>query len=175
MKKLILIFAFIITLPFINKANDLDQIRRDYITAIENSEKADKLCTQLEKIKNPSALEMAYLGSVQAIKAKHAWNPVNKMSYLGKGFEIINQAVAKDPNNLEVRFLRFSLQYYVPAFLGYSKNLITDKNKIVHIIKTTEPIKLNIEKKILQNMIVFMVDSKKCTEQELDILKKVLS
>ena len=175
MRNILISITFIILLPFTLKADYLDQVRKDYIAAIENSDKADKLCTQLEKIKNPTALEMAYLGSVQAIKAKHAWNPVNKMSYLGKGFDTINSAVAKDPNNLEVRFLRFSLQYYVPAFLGYSKNLMTDKNKIVNIIKTTEPINLDIEKKILKDMIGFMVDSKKCTPQEIDVLKKVLS
>jgi hypothetical protein len=173
--KNIIIVAFFFLIPFTLKADHMDQVRRDYIAAIENSDKADKLCTQLEKIKSPSALEMAYLGSVQAIRAKHAWNPVNKMSYLGKGFDIINNAVAKDPNNLEVRFLRFSLQYYVPSFLGYSKNITTDKNKIVNIIKNTEPINLDIEKEILKNMIGFMIDSKKCTNQEIEILKKVLS
>jgi len=174
MKNIIIAITFAFLLPFTLKANNMDQVRRDYIAAIESSEKANKLCAQLEKIKNPSSLEMAYLGSVQAIMAKHTWNPVNKMSYLGKGFDMINNAVTKDPNNLEVRFLRFSLQYYVPSFLGYSKNLMTDKNKIVNIIKTTEPVNLDIEKKILKDMIGFMVDSKKCTPQEIEVLKRVL-
>jgi hypothetical protein len=51
---------------------------------------------------------------------------------------------------------------------------MTDKNKIVNIIKTTEPVNLDIEKKILKDMIGFMVDSKKCTPQEIEVLKRVL-
>jgi hypothetical protein len=153
----------------------MDQIREDYIASINDSGKADKLCNQLEDIKNPSAVIMAYLGSVQAIKAKHAWNPVSKMSYLSKGFETINKAVAKDPNQLEVRFLRFSLQYYVPSFLGYNKSLMDDKNKILSILKNTHNSKLDVNGEILKNMVNFMIDSKKCNAQEIAVLKKVLA
>ncbi|MFC5284099.1 hypothetical protein [Pedobacter alpinus] len=156
-------------------ARDMDQIRKDYIEAIADSDVADKLCQRLEDIKNPDALMLAYLGSVQAIKGKHAWNPVNKMSYLKQGFATIDKAVAKDGNQLEVRFLRFSLQYYVPSFLGYSKNLINDKNKIVSILRTTEPTALKVDKEILKNMVNFMIDSKKCNNQEIAVLKKILA
>lgn len=174
MKNLFVILLITLSSTLFAQANNLDQIREDYIASITDSEKADKLCDQLEDVKNPSAVIMAYLGSVQAIKAKHAWNPVSKMSYLSKGFETINKAVAKDPNQLEVRFLRFSLQYYVPSFLGYSKNLINDKNMIVSILKNSHVSKLDVNGEILKNMVNFMIVSKKCSAQEISILKKVL-
>jgi hypothetical protein len=174
MKNLILILFITISSFSFAQAANLEQIREDYIAAIGNSDKADKLCDQLEGIKNPSALIMAYLGSVQAIKAKHAWNPVNKMSYLKQGFNTIDKAVEKDPNQLEVRFLRFSLQFYVPSFLGYSKNLINDKNKIVSILKNSSNTKLDVDGEILKNMVNFMIDSKKCNAQEVAVLKRVL-
>lgn len=156
-------------------ATDLKKIREDYIASINDSDKADVLCSQLKAIKDPDALIMAYLGSAQAIKAKHAWNPVNKMSYLKQGFNTINQAVAKDPNHLEVRFLRFSLQFYVPAFLGYSKNLDADKDKIITLLQNQKNANLNIDKKIIKDMVNFMIDSKKCDAQEIAILRKVLA
>jgi hypothetical protein len=43
----------------------------------------------------------------------------------------LSKAIAADPANPEIRFLRFSIQYYVPAFLGFSKNLDEDKKVIV--------------------------------------------
>lgn len=175
MKTLFVCAIFLIASFMQVSAKDINQIRKDYINAINNSEVADKLCKHLQEIKNPDALMLAYLGSVQAIKGKHAWNPVNKMSYLKQGFATIDKAVVKDANQLEVRFLRFSLQYYVPAFLGYSKNLIADKNKIVSILKTTDPNALKVDKEILKNMVNFMIDSKKCNSQEIAILKKVLA
>lgn len=174
----ILLLGIFITIFNINAmaaAPDLKKIREDYIASISNSEKADALCSQLQSIKNPDAIILAYLGSAQAIKAKHAWNPVNKMSYLKQGFNTINKAVSKDPNQLEVRFLRFSLQFYVPGFLGYSKNIETDKDKIISLLQNEKNSNLNIDKKILKDMVNFMIDSKKCDAQEIAVLRKVLA
>lgn len=156
-------------------AIDIAQLRKDYITSISDSDKADELYKKLVAIKNPDALTLAYLGSVEAIKGKHAWNPVNKLSYLKKGFATIDKAVAKDPSHLEVRFLRFSLQYYVPDFLGYSKNLLADKDKIVSILKKNTSRELKVDKEILKNMVNFMIDSKKCNAQEIAVLKNALT
>ena len=157
------------------KANDIKKIREDYVAAITSSNKANDLCVELSSIKNPDALILAYLGSAQAIKAKHAWNPLSKMSYLKEGFNTINKAVSKDPNQLEVRFLRFSLQFYVPDFLGYSKNIETDKDKIIDLLRKKEVATLKLDKKILKDMVKFMIDSKKCNEQEIAILRKALT
>ncbi|MBU0695439.1 MAG: hypothetical protein KKE39_02780 [Bacteroidetes bacterium] len=172
MKLLVTIILF--TLQITNlKAYDIKQIRADYVSAINDSEKADQLCNHLENIKNPDPLILAYLGSAQAIKAKHAWNPVSKLSYIKKGFSTINEAVSKAPENLEVRFLRFSLSFYVPSFLGYSKNLTIDKNKIIDLLSKQSLIKLDVDKTILKNMVYFMIDSKLCSTQEIAVLKRV--
>lgn len=157
------------------KAMDIHQLRKDYIVSVADSEKADQLYKQLKAVKNPDALTLAYLGSVEAIQGKHAWNPVNKLSYLKQGFATIDKAVIKDPNQLEVRFLRFSLQYYVPAFLGYSKNLLADKDKIIALIKNTSAADLKMDKEVFRNIVNFMIDSKKCNAQEIAVLKKALT
>lgn len=169
------LFIIIFNINAMATAPDLKKIREDYIASIGDSEKADALCSQLKSIKNPDALILAYLGSAQAIKAKHAWNPVNKMSYLKQGFTTINLAVNKDPNHLEVRFLRFSLQYYVPTFLGYSKNIDSDKDKIITLLQNQKNANLNIDKKIIKDMVNFMIDSKRCDAQEIAILRKVIT
>ncbi len=174
MKSLIVVILLIGGTVAKSLAIDLQQIRKDYIESVNSSDKADALCKQLENVKNPDAIILGYLGSVQAIKAKHAWNPVNKMAYLKKGFATIDKAIAKDANQLEVRFLRFSLQYYVPDFLGYSKNLITDKNKIVHILKAHQPGSVKLDNDVLKSIVKFMIYSKKCTDDEVNMLKKFL-
>lgn len=173
-----IIFSLFILISGFNAmatAPDLKKIREDYIASISDSKKADALCNQLQSIKNPDALILAYLGSAQAIKAKHAWNPVNKIGFLKQGFNTINQAVIKEPGNLEVRFLRFSLQFYVPSFLGYSKNIDADKDKIISLLQNQKSANMNIDKKIIKDMVNFMIDSKKCDAQEITILRKVLA
>ncbi|MBD3750609.1 MAG: hypothetical protein IE931_14065 [Sphingobacteriales bacterium] len=173
MKILIMGILFSLFTSNFTKVYDIKKIREDYITAINSSDKTDELYSQLSAIKSPEPILLAYLGSVQALKAKHAWNPVSKLSYLKQGFKTINAAVAKAPNEIEVRFLRYSLEYYVPSFLGFSKNLHSDKVKIIELLQKQHPIKLDIDKTILKNMIYFMVHSDECTPEELAILKKI--
>ncbi len=171
-----LLFSLIVFFTFQHsKAYDIAQIRKDYIAAVNDSDKADDLYHELAAIKNPDALILAYLGSAQAIKAKHSWNPISKVSYLKKGFNIINKAVKKDPDQLEVRFLRFSLQYYVPSFLGFSEHLEADKNKIIDLLRTHDAAALHLDKSILKNMANFMIDSKTCSQQEMIVLKKYIA
>ncbi len=174
MKTIITIIFFIGSFYQV-KAIDINQLRKDYILSVEDSDKADELYKKLTSIKNPNALTLAYLGSVEAIKGKHAWNPVNKLSYLKQGFATIDKAVVKDANQLEVRFLRFSLQYYVPAFLGYSKNLMVDKDRIVALVKNDNATDANMDKTVFRTIVNFMIESKKCNDQEIAILKKALS
>ena len=63
--------------------------------------------------------------------AKHAMNPLNKYSYFKKGRNSLENAVKKDPKNLEIRFMRYISQSESPAFLGYNKDLYADKNFIL--------------------------------------------
>ena len=59
--------------------------------------------------------------------AKHAMNPLSKYSYFNKGKKALDEAVNKEPNNLEIRFMRYISQEQTPAFLGYNKYLKSDK------------------------------------------------
>ena len=154
-------------------AYDLNKIRKDYYLAVEDSKKSEELYTYLSSIKNPDAIILAYLGSAQAIRAKHSWNPYNKVSYLKEGFKKLDAAVKKDPDHLEVRFLRFTLEHYVPDFLGYSKNLVADKDKIIHLLTNKDTGSLSGQKAILQNMINFLIESKECSAKEIGILQKL--
>ncbi|WP_017259758.1 hypothetical protein [Pedobacter arcticus] len=172
--KIILTIIFFIGSFYQSKAIDINQLRKDYILSVDDSDKADELYKKLKAVKNPDALILAYLGSVEAIQGKHAWNPVNKLSYLKKGFATIDKAVAKDPNQLEVRFLRFSLQYYVPAFLGYSKNLTVDKDRIVALVKSNHTSETKMDKSVFNTIVNFMIDSEKCNAQEIAVLRKAL-
>ena len=171
-------FAFLFLIPFllskIVMAYDIEKIRINYIKAVNDSKKSEKFYKELSVIAKPDALILAYLGSAQAIRAKHAWNPVNKMSYLKQGSKTLDAAVNTAPNNLEVRFLRFSLEHFLPPFLGYSKHLETDKDKILELLEHKNMaaiIKGNT--KILKNIINFMIESKRCSPTEVDTLNKL--
>lgn len=162
-----------ILIPSVLFADELPQLRKDYYASINNEKAAEKFYNSL-KNKNPTdPLTMAYYGSAQAIRAKHAFNPYNKIAHLKSGLKTLEAAVKKDPDNLEIRFLRFSLEHYIPAFLGYSKHLETDKKKIISLVKLKQY--NSKDKDLLNNLFKFMKETKRCSAAEIAILDEALA
>lgn len=69
---------------------------------------------------------MAYLGALETIWAKYVGNPFSKLSTFNKGKEKLEKAVKNAPDNLEIRYLRLSVQKNAPSILGYDKAIKTD-------------------------------------------------
>ncbi len=63
--------------------------------------------------------------------AKHAGNPLSKYSNFNKGKKLLENAVKRDPKNLEIRFMRYLCQEKTPKFLGYNKDLEADKKFVL--------------------------------------------
>jgi len=159
---------FFLFLPFSVLANDLPQIRKEYYAAVNNAKASEKLYDELRAKGSSDPLVMAYYGSAQALRARHAFNPYHKLAYLKSGFRTLESAVIKSPDNLEIRFLRFSLEHYIPSFLGYSKHLESDKKKIVELAKRKEF--GTMDRALLLNMLSFLKETKRYSNQEIAIL-----
>ncbi len=61
---------------------------------------------------------MCYLGSAISRMATTTWNPIKKMSYVNKGTGLMDKAVRKAPDNVDVRMARGKTSLAMPAFLG---------------------------------------------------------
>tara|TARA_B100000900_G_scaffold92981_1_gene76254 strand:+ start:1778 stop:2185 length:408 start_codon:yes stop_codon:yes gene_type:complete len=68
----------------------------------------------------------AYSGAALILKAKYANSPISKISFFRKGRKKLDDIIDKNPNFVEYRWLRYSLQKNAPVFLNYNKNLIKD-------------------------------------------------
>jgi len=167
------LLLIIAALPFnMLQAYDLKQLRLEFYAAVKDETAAESLYTRLKKEKSPDPLLQAYFGSVEALRAKHSFNPYNKIAYLKRGSQTLGKAVTRSPDNLEIRFLRFSLEHYVPAFLGYSKNLAADREKIVDLIRKQQT--GGLTNGLLQNIAAFMKESGRCSAKEILILERTL-
>lgn len=95
----------------------LSTLRKNY----EASSKSEKVCNEmLKQIPSEcSVTALGYKGALTMMKASYAWLPMDKLSYFNKGKDLLEQAIKKDPNNIELRYIRFSVQQSVPAMLGY--------------------------------------------------------
>ncbi len=111
-----------------------------------NSTSSEKACKDLIKQLEPyneknNPLLLGYRGGATMLMAKHVINPFSKLSYFKKGKGMLEQAIQADNKNVELRFLRYTIQTNVPSFLGYNGQLAKDKqflNQSVAGVKDNE-------------------------------------
>ncbi len=135
MKKLFVLYI-LLSANLIWANNDVETLRKIFIIASEDANKAKALYHYFEKketISEPT--ELAYKGATIALMAKFSNGLYTKLSYINKSLDIINQAVKSDPSNFEIRYLRFSVERNLPPVLNRSKNIEKDTEIILNHLK----------------------------------------
>ena len=131
------------------------QLRQQLIRAINNSNTTDSMYNSLIAMPVKSPVMVGYIGTLQALKAKHTWNPYSKMKQVANAEKTFEKAIAADPHNLELRYLRYSVEHNLPKILGQSKNMDADRQEMLKQIAqhTTEDRELviNVINYLLQN------------------------
>lgn len=127
MKKLILLALLIIFSKFIWANNDVETLRKIFLSATNDAHKAKALYLYFDKKETiNSPVELAYKGATTALMAKFTMGPFTKLKYVNNGLEILNNAVKNDSENYEIRYLRFSVERNLPSILNSSKNIEQD-------------------------------------------------
>jgi len=171
------LFLFLLFLSFHSKAesatsDEFRNIKAAVQLAIESSSITDSLYRVLKSRDTENPLIIGYIGTLEALKAKHSWNPYNKIKYVALSQKTMKVAVERDPTNLEIRFMRFSIQHYTPSFLGFSKDLEEDRKAIIRQFRIR---KFGLaDKALIRNMAVFMIESDRCLKEELIVFKKYI-
>jgi len=152
----------------------LDELRYTYYSGVENEEYIDTLKDMIhnnygDDIAVYSPLALAYKAGFYALKSKHAFWPFTKMSYLNDSMRLFEQAISKDSTNLEIRFMRFSILYYVPGILGYSKEKENDLKIIYNLLLQNDFSIVSYE--IQQGIVEFLIESDMLSSEETKILK----
>jgi hypothetical protein len=145
-----LIACFLIILSDLNYlANDpsLSSIRLKF----HNSTSSEKVCKDLIKQLEPyneknNPLLLGYKGGATMLMATHVVNPFSKLSYFKKGRISLEKAIQADKNNVELRFLRYTVQTNIPSFLGYGSHLEKDR---IFLRESVNGVKDNDLKKII--------------------------
>ena len=101
-------------------------LRRHYEQAAADKAAGAKFYELLRDYDQQDALVLGYKAASEAIRARDA-SMLDKMTYVQQAAHTFAQAVSQDPTNAEVRFLRFSVESNLPAFLGLSKHVEEDK------------------------------------------------
>ncbi len=181
MKFVLLLFVLSTSFSALNKSNHysdevklIDDLRLSYYAGVDNEEYIDTLKKIIisnfgEEAESYSPLILAYNAGIYALQSKHAFWPFTKMSYLNDSMELFEKAINKEPDNLEIRFMRFSILYYVPGILGYAKEKKNDLEIIYNLLLQNDF--SNVSYEIQQGIVEFLLESEMLSSDETKILK----
>jgi hypothetical protein len=133
--------------------------------ALHDFEFAPGVYEKFEAVENPSAKLLAYKGALEAIMTRTTWNVFKKIGYLNKSQESFQEAYALEPNNVEVRFMRLSVEHSIPSYLGYSIHMVEDKNFVVKHVKDFNHLKM--DRQILKEILGFVKKSGHFNSEEI--------
>lgn len=98
----------------IGSAGDADAV----IKSIEYLNKAIRVKPNDNELK-------AWLGSAVLMRARDVW-VLEQPGYVNRGSAIIDAAIASEPDNIEIRWIRVNTYSHLPSFLGKDNIVIAD-------------------------------------------------
>jgi hypothetical protein len=153
-------------------ASELDEVRKAFYRASMEQEVCEEIYNKIkDRNYSEKPLLLGYRGVYQAIMAKYLWNPFSKWWYFRSGVEQLETAISKDNDNIELIFLRFSIQTNCPEFLGYNSKITSDKD---FILTQMHDKKVVWEyRTFMADIINYLMDSKFLSEKEKEFLTQV--
>jgi len=145
-----LITTFLVVSLVVNP--DITEIRKLYPSAAVTEKSALALAEKLADVNNSNEKTLvAYKGASITLKSKFSKGISNKIKFLKEGAKHIEFALAGEPNNIEIRLIRLSVQENVPAIASYNKNIADDKKFILSHYEQAGSLKDYIKNFILQS------------------------
>lgn len=98
------------------------------------------------RVKSDVVEVKGYRAIIWFLKADYYINPFKKMNSFKKGKEKLEALIAKNKKNVELHFLRLTIQDNLPSFLNYNNNIKEDKDYLFNNVSNIldEDLKLRI-------------------------------
>jgi hypothetical protein len=154
-------------------ADALSELRAGYPSAVYSEKVCDQMLELSAKHKVSSPIAQAYYAALLGIKAKHVWNPYQKLNYVNEFEKEMTEAVERAPRNLEVRYLRYGIEVNVPAMVGLKKHLAEDL-KIIYDLFIASTI-TSPERSFYQGVFDFMKSQKAYSDSQFNAMQAKLN
>jgi len=135
------LFSFITCfLAFYLVSPDLSEIRKNYPLANNSEEVTQSMYDALSSItEDDKAVLVAYKGGITTLMAKHVKGIKEKKAFFQEGVALLENAVAQESENIEIRYIRLDVQENSPKFLKYKSHIETDKRFILEHFSSETP------------------------------------
>lgn len=171
MKRLSLFIFFIFCFRVVFSQDiSLDETRKLYARSAQDKETCERLYARLSTAQtNENIVLSGYYGAVAANMANYKEKPAEKIKIFNFGRRLLEKAIIADSTNLELRFLRFTIQSNCPKALQYDKHIQTDKIFIISHLDSGK--NGGLQKKIA----AYLATSKSFTDEEKEKIRLVLA
>jgi hypothetical protein len=132
---------------------DLTTIRKMYPDVAKSEANAKEFTEKLSGISNSDEkILVAYKAASILVDSKFESLIGSKISRFKEGAKLLEATLKSDPNNIEIRMIRLSIQEDVPGITGYKKNIKEDKKFITtHYAEHTGALKEYLKDFVLQS------------------------
>lgn len=133
---------------------DLSSVREQYSEATKSQKHAEDFYNLVANAGKDNKVMQAYKGAAIALKANFAKDRKAKKTLFIDGVKLIENAIKSEPNNVEIRLIRLSVQENTPKILNYKSNITEDKKLIlVNFIKQNQALKEHIQSFVKQSTV----------------------
>ena len=155
--------------PLVADGMSLSFLRKIFHSAVLDADRIPSFAEEMDNIHNPTPIEMAYQAAAQALQAQEEWNPIEKLSHLRKFKRLMTRAVELDVDEIEIRFLRFGIEYNIPGIFGFSDDLYEDKVMIIDSVSRIE--KFEVDQYFTVYILTLLADSGLCSPEEIAMVR----
>jgi hypothetical protein len=165
MKEIAIVFLFVVnSITSFGQGMTVEEARKIYSALMQDKatcEAAYKKFSQVTAADN--TLLMGYKGAVTVAMSKYVKVVKEKIGYFNNGKKLIEAAIAEDDKNVELKFIRFTIQSNCPPALKYNQNIPADKKYIIDNLTNVKnaSVRSSIKEYLLQSKDVSEVEKQK--------------
>ncbi len=148
-----LLFSILLLIGFSAATPDLASIRKMYSDVAKSETNAKEFTEKMAGVNsNDDKILVAYKAASILVDSKFEKKITEKIERFKEGAKMLEAVIASEPNNIEMRMIRLSIQENVPGITGYKKNIKEDKKFLtVHYPTLTGTLKEYIKDFVLQS------------------------
>ncbi len=172
MKTLLIILLMLPALPERDARPGLDRVRMMFFDMDRQNCGARQLFETIRADRYASPVMQAYAGATEAASAECVKGVFEKLEFFSRGRKNIERAVERQPQNAEIRFVRFATQANLPDFLNYD-NIREDKalilDRLPGLIHTDNP------DRFWRKVADYMASSGKLNKSETQTIRQLIN